>query len=72
MESRDAYAAELRETVSRLGAETAARLDAEARLAAASDLRQWCGAPADLGGQQPCPMHIECIPGTCAIAATSR
>lgn len=30
--------------------------------------RPWCGAPAELGGQQPCPIPDACPDGTCAIA----
>jgi hypothetical protein len=29
--------------------------------------RPWCGASAELGGQQPCPVKVACGPGECRI-----
>lgn len=33
--------------------------------------RPWCGAAAELGGQQPCPIERPCVPGFCAIGAAA-
>lgn len=32
-----------------------------------ADPRPWCGAAAELGGQQPCPIEEPCPAGTCTI-----
>lgn len=36
---------------------------------AKADARPWCGAPRELGGQQPCPLTEPCDAGTCRVGS---
>lgn len=48
-----------------------ARRWATAVVEAADMVRPWCGAPAEYGGQQPCPMLNPCDAATCRLGAAA-